>query len=126
MRVAAAVERVDVAELAARVARLEADVQQLAALLQTSRGPRDAADKRLPLAIAESIGARRFTGRELLAHAAVDERLRVALENCDISAARELGHVLRRLAGETLHGVRIVRMGTDRDGIVWGCELCEL
>ena len=51
--------------------------------------------------------------------------LGVALVGADITTTRELGHLLRRLEGVTLHGYRLERLQEHRDGIVWHV-ICEV
>lgn len=67
-------------------------------------------------AISRSIGDAVFTTVDLELHAATDPQLRSALG--DISR-RKLGKLLARSVGLGLDGVRVQRVGTVREGILW-------
>jgi hypothetical protein len=116
-RSAATVERRPVApsrdlSLADAIARLETQLDDLRA---------QAADA-LIVAIVQVVGHRIFNAREVAAHAALDPHLREALDTAGVTCGRSIGHFLRRHDGRLVSGVRIVRLGDDRDGAVWTCE----
>lgn len=85
------------------------------------RGPvaRDRADVALFVTVAETIGDRRWTCGQLVAHSEVAPALRDALEGCDITNARELGQLCRRMEGLVRPGLWLERVGDSRDGVVW-------
>jgi hypothetical protein len=88
------------------------------------RGARDAADRALLVAIAESIGDRRFMSAELMHHATtIAPALHEALRAADVQDAHELGVLFRRLHGVTIDGMRVERTDTTRDGVRWCVRL---
>lgn len=113
-------------EIAAEQARQGEMLSTILRLLERGRGARDAADVALLVAVAEAIGDRAFTSAQLMAHAEADPALHAALEAADIVSAQELGCVFRRLDGTTLAGIRLVRAGDQRAGIVWRVQVCEV
>ena len=110
-------------QLAAVIARVEA-IEQWRAEVQGSRGARDADDRALLVAIAESIGDRRFTSGELIHHATIAPALHEALRAADVQEPHELGVLFRRLQGITIDGMRVERTDDSRAGAVWRV-LCE-
>lgn len=93
--------------------------EQLERILQVLGGGARSAHVALLVAIAETVGDRTFTGTQLFAHARVSPDLEDALEAADITNARELGWLCRRLEGTALPGVRLERGGESRAGVVW-------
>jgi hypothetical protein len=93
--------------------------RRILAALERVYGPRDAADVALLVAIAEAIGDRRWTCGELVAHAALSPSLHDALENADITNARDLGWFCRRLCGNPRPDIRLARAGASRAGALW-------
>jgi hypothetical protein len=82
------------------LAALEARVAQLEALVrswQAERGPRDAADSGVLVAIAETCGDTDFNASELLAHSRQNPVLAAALLDADIVDTWGLGRLLPRL-----------------------------
>lgn len=77
------------------------------------------ADDGLIVAIARAVGGRCFTACELVEHAAITPTLAAALADAGVTSGRRLGKRLERLAGYTVAGVSIVRLGRERDGLVW-------
>jgi hypothetical protein len=110
-------------QLERRLELLERRVRQLEAA--SVRGPRDEADVALVLAIASAIGSARFTGLELFRHADVHEGLAAALEDADLDNPRQLGRLLRRVAGHDVAGFVVQPAGQSRDGLVWSVRVCE-
>ena len=113
--------------LSAWLERIEAKLDRVLELLERhDQGARDREDERLPLAVIEAVRDRPFTSAQLLAHAEADENLGAAITACDVTNARELGKLLRRLEGLDLHGVRLERVDErHRDGIVWRVQVCD-
>jgi hypothetical protein len=105
-------------DIAARVAQLEIQVAQIRALLEAGRGPRDSQDVAVLSAVALAAGSATFTSRDVFRHRAVDPALRDALEAADVDNARQLGRLLRRMAGEH-DGYRLACVGEGRDGLRW-------
>lgn len=103
--------------------------EQLTAMVRAldhDRGPRDAADVGLLMAIAEAIGDLTFTSTWLLAHAhTVKPELLEALMACDVTSAREFGALCRRLEGCPRQDVWIERAGDSRHGVLWCVRLTE-
>ncbi|MBA3885696.1 MAG: hypothetical protein H0X67_08175 [Acidobacteria bacterium] len=113
--------------LAARIEALEGDMRALrtaldALMAMRSPGPRDRADVALVGALAVSTRGLSYTTAAVWRHRAVDAALADALRAADIDSPRQLGRLLRRSEGRTVDGVRIARVGTDREGIIWACE----
>jgi hypothetical protein len=103
-----------------RIEHLEA---RLEALERRSR-PRDADDTRVLLAVASSIGGRRFSAAEVIRDAPWAPELAEALEAADCDSPRSLGRLFARLEGRDLHGLRLERVAEDRFGIVWVVRVC--
>jgi hypothetical protein len=87
--------------------------------LDRGRGAREAADVALLIAIAEATDDRPFTNTQLLERAATTTTLRDALEACDITNARELGWLCRRLEARPRPDIWIERHGDSHDGMKW-------
>lgn len=82
----------------------------------------DAAMVTFVRAVHASIGPRLFTAGDLAAHAALagSSALRSAILGvCRGLGARPLGRALRRLEGRPMAGLRVERIGIERDGVVW-------
>lgn len=102
-------------------------LDKLDAILVEIRGLREdlARDRRRPsranvlATIAIAVGDRAFNAAEVLDHAEVDRDLAEALDAAHLTTPRALGRYLRTIAGRTIHGIRVVQIGADRDGIVW-------
>lgn len=103
------------AEQAAQRAILESILQAL----ERAHGPRDAADRSVLVAIAETIGERRWTSGQLLAHAAIAPALHDALLAADITDARELGAFCKRVQGGVRSGICLEKDDESRAGILW-------
>ena len=74
----------------------------------------------LVLTLAASVENKAFSTREVIAHATrVEGDLSAALEVAGLSNPRQLGKWLRTIEGRTIAGVRLERIGIDRDGIIW-------
>lgn len=77
-------------------------------------------DRELLTALADVVGHRVFTARELHQHAVVTGGvLAEALDRAGIRTTRALGKALRRLARHEGSGLRLARVGSDRDGALW-------
>jgi len=110
------------AALEQRVLALEHHNEQLKArlaALEKRFGPRDAADERLLIAIAAAAGSLPFTSRQVVAHARTVPALAAAIQDAAIGSVRELGHLLRRVEGICIEGLRLERHDVVRSGIQW-------
>ena len=106
----------DAAALEMRVVELERRVAQL----EARGGARDDADRRVLVAIVAAIGGRRFTSKQLRAHARIDEALAAALLDADIETVRELGKLMARLEKHAeIEGFRLRHCDDCRDGAIW-------
>jgi len=92
---------------------------RVAVLERWWRGPRDAADERLLIAIAAAAGSLPFTSRQVFAHARTVPALAAAVQDADIGSVRELGKLLRRVEGVCIDGLRLERDDVVRGGILW-------
>ena len=106
-------------ELTLEVRALSARIDALCAERER-RPPDEPAVRPLLHAIALATGGRKFTVAELFEHAEVVEPLRDAIVDVvgEING-RRLGKLLRRLDGRELDGLRVARIGADREGISW-------
>ena len=116
--------------LAARVDALERDQEALRATVnalvaQRAPGPRDHADVALVAVLTTSTRGLSFTTAAVWRHRVVDEALAAALRHADIDSPKQLGRLLRRLEGRAVDGIRIARVGADREGIIWRASLQE-
>ena len=76
-------------------------------------------------AMRQSVADRSFTIRELLMHSNVDSLLRAAIIGfAGTTNARKLGKKFSEIEGVNFDGLRVVRVGNDRDGAVWGIKDC--
>lgn len=110
-------------QVLAEIRALDQKLDHIIALLERGRGPRDAVDRDLVTAIVAVLETRPFTSAHVLQLAAAHVELQTALVNADITNARELGQLLARVEGMSIHGFQIVRMKDDPRGIVWLCRL---
>jgi hypothetical protein len=96
-----------------------AELRAIRAALEPDRRPAQTRDDdALMLALATAVADRAFSAREVWQHALlVDRELRAALGT--VSNARGLGKLFRQLEGRQLAGVRLARIGVDRDGVIW-------
>jgi hypothetical protein len=102
-------------ELVEEVRGLRADLAR-----ERGRSPaRDASVEALLPVLAAAVADRAFTSREVVEHAVVDGALRAALDKAGVVTGRQLGKWLRRAEGRAIAGVRLERIGTDRDGVIW-------
>lgn len=127
--------RADVAALRDRVAILEASAARPAITSRGSpfgesvgilaRGSADDSpfgddrDRAFLATIAAAVGDHAFSAAELLAHARTDLALAEALKD---STPRHVGKRLHALAGRQSGDVELVRVGRDRDGVIWACK----
>lgn len=95
------------------------------ALVRRSR-PRDEDDVRVFHAMAENKDVRstRFSAAEVIRHALVAKALREALAAADCESPRSLGRLFRRIEGREIDGLMLVRVGEDRQGLVWVLRVC--
>jgi hypothetical protein len=95
--------------------------QRIIALLERDRPARQPAhDDALMLALGAAVADRAFSARELTQHAAlVDGDLRAALDAAGLVSARRLGKFFRTIEGQTIAGLRLDRIGTDNQGVIW-------
>jgi hypothetical protein len=114
----------DQAELRAQLAALQQRVGALEARL-APRGPRDRHDVALVHSIAVSVGGLNFSAAALWRRRAVDPALAAAIRACDLDNAKQLGKLLRRMEGRDVGGLTCVRLGAERDGVVWTLRECE-
>jgi hypothetical protein len=92
-----------------RVAALEA---------RLAPGPRDRHDVALVRVLASVSQGLPFTATGMWRCLATDPVLADAILACDIDDARQLGVLLKRLAGHAVDGLCLRRMGKNREGIV--------
>ncbi len=120
-------KRDDAAELRAILAELR-ELRAEVAELRAERRPVGRADAGLVRAIATAFpGSYVFSARELMEHAQLPTAapLADALAASGSPSARHLGKTLRRIEGRDFDGLRVVRVGDDRDGAVWQLRVCE-
>ena len=80
------------------------------------------ADVELVRCIAAVCGPKQFSAWEVIEHARLpaSQGLRAAiLESIGVENSRRLGMRLRRLEGEDVCGLRVVRVGSTREGADW-------
>ncbi|MGE0875665.1 MAG: hypothetical protein AB7O31_13460 [Burkholderiales bacterium] len=112
-------------EILAEIRALRADVRAMAERGRRRHRPADHGEHLR--AIAAVVGSRLFSVNELLRHATLtdDGELRGALVG--IAGAlngRRIGKVLREVEGQNIDGLRIERVGEDRQGITWTLRVC--
>ena len=112
-------------QILARLDSLPAEVAAAIAL-RTATPADNAAAPPLLHAMEETCGAHGFTVNELLVHAevvagrAADPRLHIAIVRAVGGLnGRKLGRLLSRIANQTFDGLRLTRVGTGREGVVW-------
>jgi hypothetical protein len=111
-------------ELVAGQRALDAKVDVLLARL--APGPRDGGDVALGGIIATVSRGLPITAAALWRRRiAGDLALAEALATCDIENPKQLGKLLRRLEGRDMSGVRLCRVGENREGIVWQARVQE-
>jgi hypothetical protein len=88
-------------------------------LEQRGRGPRDAADAAVVPALARVFGSVSFTAKAALRRSQFDAVLRQVLEDAGVQSARELGWLLRELAGIDVEGFRVARVRASSAGHRW-------
>jgi len=77
-------------------------------------------DRALLPVLAATVEDLAFSTREVMERAALfDVELRAALAAAGLINARKLGKWLRTIEGRTIAGLRLERIGVDRDGIIW-------
>ncbi len=114
-------------------ARLDALERQVTTLMarvdaftaRRSPGPRDHADVVLVGVLTTSTRGLSFTTAAVWRHRAVDVALAAALAHADVDSPRQLGRLLRRVEGQDVDGVRLARVGVNREGIIWRASLQE-
>jgi hypothetical protein len=110
-------------ELITRQVAIEA---KLDILLRLAPGPRDQGDVALVGIIATVARGLPFTAAALWRRrVAGDAALAEAFATCDIENPKQLGKLLRRLEGRDVDGIRLCRVGTNREGIVWHARVQE-
>jgi hypothetical protein len=104
------------------LARAAAALERIAAALERHTGPPDPAAALLTL-IAEFVGARVFTVRELVSHAAMPEHASLRLEIANVVTlehqAKRLGKLFERIEGLPIAGLRLQRVTREAAGVVW-------
>jgi hypothetical protein len=111
----------DVAGLAgidARLRELVTEVRSLRADLARTRRRPSRRRQLLPV-IADAVQHRVFSAKELFEHADIDAALAAAFDAASIQSVRQLGKALHAIGGRAMHGLRLDRVGDDRDGAVW-------
>ena len=104
------------------LSELVAEVRGLRADLTRDRRPAaHAADHvAFMLALGAAVADRAFSAREVNQHAAlVDGALRAALAGAGLVNARRIGKFFRTIEGQTIAGLRLDRIGSDSEGVVW-------
>jgi hypothetical protein len=105
-----------VADLTLAVRGLRADQ----ARRRASRREHDGRDELLGMLVSQLVGNQVFLATEVLALAAAHPHLQNALTTANAGSGKKLGRLLARLEGcEMEGGLQIVRLGTDRKGILW-------
>jgi hypothetical protein len=103
-----------------RLDRLEHKLDLILRLLDRGHSVRDRAGELLLPAVAEAVSDRAFSAAEVIRHAeVVGCSLRAALEAAGASNGRKLGKLFRELEGCEIDGLQLVRIGAERDGLVW-------
>ena len=105
-------------EMRAEIRALRACVDSLLAFkakLEAGRGPRDWQDSDVLAAIAQTVGGRPFTSRELFNHAKLDADLRRAFGRADLTNAKTIGCFLRRMCNVAIDGREIQRSTLKRE-----------
>jgi hypothetical protein len=109
---------VDVDALVAEIRALETHVAILETAIAAGRrretDPAD--DDAWWIALVRVYGDRTFSARDLVEHARLDVDLATVIGRRSIA---EVGLTLRALAKRPHADVRLVRVGRDRDGVVW-------
>jgi len=90
--------------------------------------PKTASLQDLIDAIAFTVGDRAFTAGELIAFADVapPERLQNVLHAAGGTNPRKVGKLLHRLSKQDLSGWQVLRIGFERDGIIWKVQAASL
>jgi hypothetical protein len=77
--------------------------------------------------ISEFVGDRAFSVRELIDHAglpvAADLQAAIAASLGGTLNGKRLGRLFRQIEGRDVEGLRIVAIGSDRDGVIWALRL---
>jgi hypothetical protein len=118
----ALLREIPAASLEARVAALEATVDQqdkVLARLVSSRGRYGDADLRVLVEIDEAAAWLTFRAKSIMRRAADVPALRAALDEALIETPQELGLLLGRLRGVAVEGVRLQRGKHQRGGWWW-------
>lgn len=87
-----------------------------AAIAPGPHAPLEPGAEALVLAISAHAGDLLFCARELVEHSRLRAAIVAAVGELN---SRRLGRLLRRLEGREIAGVRIERVGEDRDGVAW-------
>lgn len=109
-------------------ALLELLVEEVRGLRADFARQRGAVDDRgaLLAPIAGYVKGTAFSAAEVIHHAAVvASPLREALAAAGVVNARQLGKWFRRIEGRDIGGLRLTRIGVDRDGVIWRVCECE-
>jgi hypothetical protein len=94
--------------------------------VRTGRGPRDEADRRLLVTIAESTQALPFRASDLIQRADADPVLDAALLAADLVNPKEVGKWLARFTEHPIAGVRVERGRLVRGAMRWRVsQVCE-
>ena len=75
--------------------------------------------------IATAVQGRAFSATEVFSHAQVNDGLATALDAAGITTARALGRYLANMESRVEGRVRVLRIGEDRDGLIWRCKVCQ-
>lgn len=107
--------RDDIRALRADVARLLSDSGTLGDDKAALVSALDAATQGLKFCVSELL-----LHAEVVADRSADLRLRAAIvAACGSINGRRLGKLLSRIEGKDVDGLKVVRVGTSRDGIIW-------
>jgi hypothetical protein len=88
-------------------------------MLERQHAPRDDDDRAVLLALVAAAVGTLFSAREVWQHRRVAPKLAAALDAADVGNARGLAKLFRRIEGHDINGFRLVRVGKDRDGLLW-------
>lgn len=117
--------RAVLAELVNEVHMLRLVVERLPQLVNSGRGPRDAADAAWLRAVAIAVSDQCFTARELIGRARRDPALHAAFVAVDSVSGGQTGKLLGRLEAQRIGGLWLERRGKCRAGLRWRVRVCE-
>ena len=107
-------------ELIEALRDLIVEVRDLRADLRNQYRPRPTGRETALVRLAAAVGDRAFSAREAIQHAELlDRELAAAFTVAGLTSARQLGVFFHYIEGQTIAGLRLERLGQDRDGAIW-------